>query len=139
MEKTKLGISTALLGALSYLGCYYGGITAALLIVGAILILENDEWLKKTSVRAIVLTFTFLVLSSLIYILPNIVTCISSTLSFINVPFDFAFASILAGWLNTLLDLLEKIVFLGLALLALMKVNVNIPVLDSFIDKHLNK
>ncbi|MBQ8625830.1 MAG: hypothetical protein IJ419_06700 [Agathobacter sp.] len=139
MEKTKLGISTALLGALACLACYYGGITATLLVVGAILILENDEWLKKTCVRAAVLVFLFLLTSSIIYILPNIVSCISSTLGLFEIPFYIEILSKITSWLSTLLDLLEKIVFLGLALLALMKVNVHIPVLDNFIDKHLNK
>ena len=85
MEKTKLGISTALLGAIACLACYYGGITATLLVVGAVLILESDEWLKKTCVRAGVLVFLFLLTSSIIYFIPNIISCINSTLGLVYI------------------------------------------------------
>ena len=60
MEKSKFGISTALLAAIIYLACYYGGITPTLLVVGAILILETNTEVKKHALRAAILLFAFI-------------------------------------------------------------------------------
>ena len=139
MEKTKFGISTALLAAIVYLACYYGGIVATLVAVGAVLILETNTEMKKHALRAAILLFAFAVFSSLIYLLPNFITCISNLLSLLTINFDLYIVTRIASAITGVFDLLERIVFLGLAALALFNVNIKIPGVDGLIEKLLNK
>ena len=67
MEKTKLGISVALLSALTFLSGYLG-ITVLVLLAGYILIREENVYLKKTAVGTVVLYLAFAALSICIVI-----------------------------------------------------------------------
>ena len=136
MEKTKLGISVGLMGAILWLVCYYSGYIGALLVAGYILIAEKDEWLKKLAVKAVVLMLAFSVAASVIYLLPNLISCINSIVSIFGGSFYLSFISNLATMLATLLDFVEKIVFIILAALAAMHITIPVPVLESFVDKH---
>ena len=137
MEKSKFGISTALLAAIIYLACYYGGITPTLLVVGAILILETNTEVKKHALRAVILLFAFAVLSSAIYLLPNLITCISNLLSLLTINFDLYIVTRIASAITSVFELLEKITFIALAFLALCNINIQIPGVDGLIEKHL--
>ena len=55
MEKTKLGISVSLMAAAVYLLGLLSGYTVTILLVGYILLKEEDMWLKKQSVGALAL------------------------------------------------------------------------------------
>ena len=50
--KTKLGISVGILAAATYLAALIG-ITPLLLVAGYILIVEENDFLKKTAVKAL--------------------------------------------------------------------------------------
>ena len=59
MQKTRLGISVGLMGFITYFGCCFGGYIAAILLFGYILLVENNQWLRKTAVKAMILTIAF--------------------------------------------------------------------------------
>lgn len=139
MEKTKFGLSTALLGAIIYFACYFGGVTATLLIVGTILLVEENAQIKKIAITAATLVFAFAVLSSLIYLLPNFISCINNILAYFSTSFEITIISKLANTLNTVLDFLEKIIFLALGLCTLTNKNVTVKAIDDFVDKHIIK
>lgn len=139
MEKTKFGISTALLGAITYFACYYGGIVATLLIVGAILLIEENAQIKKIALTAAALVFGFAVLSTLVSLLPNCISCINNILSYFSANFEVMIVSQIANTLNTVLNLLEKIIFIALGLCTLTNKNVTIQAVDKFVDKHIVK
>lgn len=136
MEKTKLGISVGLMGALLWLVCYYAGYVAALIVAGYILIAEKDEWLKKSAVKAVVLMVVFSLASSIIYLIPNVITCINSFVGLFGGSFYIAFISNFVSMVSNVLEFVEKIVFILLAALAFMHITIPVPVLDAFVDKH---
>ncbi len=137
MEKTKLGLSTSMLAALAFLACYFGGFTPMILVVGYILVAEKDEWLRKNAVTAVVVTIAFSFLSSVIYLLPNLINLIDTGLGIFNVNFSIYFITWAVNFVTTVLDLVEKVFFLLMTVLALAHKTFDIPVLSDFIVKHL--
>lgn len=132
MEKTKLGVSVGLVGAVMWLTAFYGGYLAAFAVAAYVLIVEKDEWLKKLCVKAIVTMFAFSVVSTLIYLLPDLFgqfggSVLSSLISRIT------------GIAGTIVNLVEKIIFILFAFLSLSKNCVEIPFLDAFVEKHMGK
>ena len=71
MEKTKLGISVCLMGALVFLSGYLG-ITALVLVGGYVLLKEESEKLKKCVAYALVLYLAFLVASVVVGFVGNV-------------------------------------------------------------------
>ncbi len=53
VQKTKLGISVGLLGAAIYFMGLFSGYMVAVLLAGYVLLFEENEWLKKSAVKAI--------------------------------------------------------------------------------------
>lgn len=49
MEKTKLGVSVGIFGAFLYVAALFGGYIAITLLAGYVLLMESNEWLKKTA------------------------------------------------------------------------------------------
>ena len=82
MEKTKLGISVGLFGALTYLAAYMSGFLVIILIVGYVMLMESNEWLKKTVVKALITLAFFSVLSVAIGFIPQVINFITD---FINI------------------------------------------------------
>ena len=85
MEKTKLGVSAGFLCAAAYLLFLFGGYTPALLLVGYILICENDETLRISALTATILALAFSLLNLLIGLLPDILNIFESMLDIFNV------------------------------------------------------
>ena len=139
MEKTKLGISVELMAVIAVLACYFGGYTGMFLVVGYILIAEKDMWLKQWAVKAMIITFAFSVVSAVIYLIPNLVNCFESIANLIEMPFYYLLVDSIANTLNTILGLLEKIVFLVMAFIVFMHKTVAIPFLDDFVTKHFGE
>lgn len=137
MEKTKLGVSVGLLGAVMFLTCLYGGFIPSFLLAGYILLAEKDTWLKKLSVKAVVLMIAFSVASTVVYLIPNVISCIGSIASAFGGHFYISFISSLASAIDSILGLAEKLVFIALAALSLMHVTVPVPVVDTFVEKHI--
>lgn len=66
MEKTKLGVSVGIFGAFLYVAALFGGYIAITLLAGYVLLMESNEWLKKTAVKAVATLACFSFLSLLI-------------------------------------------------------------------------
>lgn len=134
MEKSKLGISIALFSALTFLTGYLG-ITAMVLVVGYILIREENMTLKKNAVGTVVLYLAFTALSLCIGILGNVF----DLFNFGGWMYGSIVYTITNGFistLNTLVYIAEKVVFGLLALFALLGKEVKIPLVNKFVEKH---
>ena len=59
MEKTKLGISVGLFGALVFAAALFGGYMSSIIILGYVLLFEANEWLKKSAVKAVATLVAF--------------------------------------------------------------------------------
>ncbi len=135
MEKAKSGVSVVLLGAAAYFLTYFGGYAAAILFAGYVLLCEEDEWLKKTCVQAIVLALGFDVLLRVIDLLPNLCAWIDSMLNVIGHTFNYSIISKLIAVFTKGINILEACVFLVLGGMAFKKINAFIPGMNKLVGK----
>ena len=136
MEKTKLGIGVGLAGAIMYLLGLYGGYMVTLLAAGYVLLAEENLWLKKVAVKAVVLMLAFSVLSSAANFIPNVWTFLGSIINAFGGHLHGDFLSGFSTVLNNALYLGELVLFVLLAWKALKQQTIAIPALDSFVEKH---
>lgn len=100
MEKTKLGVSVGIFGAFLYVAALFGGYIAITLLAGYVLLMESNEWLKKTAVKAVATLACFSFLSLLIGLIPDAVEVVTGVF---NVFFNFFGKSIYPSVINTIL------------------------------------
>lgn len=138
MQKTKLGISVGLVGAILYLCGFFSGYLATLLIAGYVLLFEENAWLKKTSVRAVVLMVGFSLLYTLVGLIPDLISLVNSVFNVFGGHFGIAFITNIINVFRNLLGILEMVVFLLFGASALLQKDMKIPGLDDLIEKHMN-
>ena len=137
MQKTRMGISVGLMGAAAFFFSFFGGYVATALLVGYILLFEENAWLKRTAVKAIVLAVMFSLLYALIAYLPNLVDFIYSFVNLFKGSLDMSVVNKLAAVLRTSVVLLEKSLFIIMGVKALRQGTVVIPMLEKFITKYM--
>ncbi len=137
MQKTKLGISVGLLGAALYFMGLFSGYMVAVLLAGYILLFEENEWLKKSAVKAISVMVVFSFLIAVINLIPNAINFIDYIFSIFGGSFYIAFISNLIGAVVTALEIIEKLLLLGLGLKALSQGTIAVPVVDKLINKYM--
>ena len=75
MVKTKLGLSIGLLSAVVYFTALFGGYIPLFLLAGYILIVEQNDWLKRVCCKAVLLLIGFSLLSVCIDVKPWSTRC----------------------------------------------------------------
>jgi len=137
--KTKLGISVELFGAaLYFIGLI--SIIPLVLMAGYVLLYENDEWLKKTAVKAVGIVVIFAVLSAAIGLLGNtagLLTDLISLVSFSKLIISFSWLSRILSICRTVLSLAQSLLLLLLGLSALKQKDVKLGSVDNVITKHM--
>lgn len=136
MEKTKLGISVGMLGAL----CYFLGFisTMSLIIVaGYILLFENSEWLKRTAVKAVAVVVAFAVLILILNSANGVFSAVNSFFALFEAETRFVYPSSLDALLRTVLNVTEDILLLVLGFKAFRQASVKVAVIDKTLDKHI--
>lgn len=126
MEKTKLGLSTAVMGAICCLMAIFGGYTVVILLTGYILLCEKDRWLRTFSVSILLYCLAFSLVLSGLGFLRNLV---------LAAEID---GDTLLYWVMYAVRILGKLGLLGLGAAAFMGVKVNLPLLSTILDKHLS-
>lgn len=140
MQKTKLGISVGLLGAILYFSGLFAGYFVTAAIVAYVLIREENEWLRKTAVKALVLAFFFPILQKVVGVLPDLIDLANDALNMVKLNFaDKFFAFLLKPFslLYSVVSIAHYVVFILLGVLALSEKSFKVPVIDSLIDKHV--
>jgi uncharacterized membrane protein len=135
--KTKLGISVAMLTALTYIFGLFGGYIALALLVGYILLCEENTDVKKAAVKTVIIVVAFDLVNAVIALLPNGISIIDNFLNIFNVAFPVYFVSKIYTFISSVLAFAEKIIFLVLAFMAWSNKNCKLPVLDDLVDKHM--
>lgn len=137
MEKTKLGISVGLFGAFIYIAAPFGGYTPAILLAGYVLLMESNEWLKKTAIRAVATLACFSFIYLLLDVIPDALNIVTSTINIFGTHFHFDFINNIFGVLDDIVNFVRYILFLLLAYKALSQGSIKIPVVDKLLDKYL--
>lgn len=133
--KTKLGISVSLMAALLYLGGLFGGYIVLTLLVGYVLLKEEDVWLRKSAVKAVGVCLAYSLIGFVIGLLPDVIGILSSFLNIFEVYFTIDFIERIASFLYNILSLLRNVVLLLLAFGALMHKDGQTDPLDKLADK----
>ena len=136
--KTKIGITAGAYAAFTFLLALYGGFTPIVIAAGYVLLFENNEWLKTTVVKAVVLMLAFDICQTLIGVIPDILGWINGLLGTFKSGFSYSEVSGIFNFISRAVVFLERIVFLLLALFALNMKTINIGFVDKFVTKHLN-
>ena len=103
--KAKLGISVGLLGAAVYFSALFGGYIPVFLLVGYVLLFEENEWLKKSAVKAAVLMVSISVLLAVIGLIPDLLSWINTLVAVFKGSFNY-------GVLSTIISVFTKAIAL---------------------------
>ena len=136
MQKTRLGISVGLLGAATYFAGLFSGLLATLLLAGYVLMFEENEWLRRSVVKAITLMILFSICTTVVNLIPNGINFINNLEAAFGGVFSINFLSRLTAALVSVIDICEKILFIALGLKALNQSTIVIPVVDQLLNKH---
>ena len=137
MEKTKLGISVGLMGALLYALGLFGGYFLTVAAVVYVLWREESVWLKQTAVKALALTFLFPVIALASGVSPDLVGLVQSVMNLFDEFFSMEVVLEIEAILRSILNILEYVVFILLGVMALGKKTVRVPLVDALVEKHL--
>lgn len=136
MQKTKLGISVGLMGFILFLSVGFGGYIPMLIIGGYILFFENNEWLKKAAIKAVVLLVGFSLISGLVGLIPSVVTFINEIFTAFNSYFSLNIVTGIFSAVSTGVSVAKTVLFMLLAIKALTQGTVRISIVDKLIQKH---
>ena len=138
MEKTKLGLSVGLMGALLYAIGLWGGYFLIIAAVAYVLIREESAWLKQTAVKALALTFVFPLLYLAIGVIPDLVGLVEDVMHLFDEPLDTEILDEIVTLLRDIVNIAEYVVFVLMGILALGKKTVRLPLIDAAVKKHLD-
>lgn len=139
MQKTKLGISVGLLGAIIYFASAFGGgFLVALLLCGYVLLVEDNPWLRKTSVKAVLLLIMFSLVSVILGLIPDIWETITNLLMAFNKYPSSTFISGINSTISSAITIVKSVLFVILGLKALNQGSIKLPAIDKLIDKYMD-
>jgi len=134
--KTRLGVSVGLMGAGIYLAALFGGYIPVILLAGYVLLVEENEWLRRTAVKAVVLLFSFAFLLTLIGLLPDVLSWIGSFVDLFKGSFEYEVISKIVSIIRKTIGLIETVLFIILGFKSLSQGTVKVPVVDGIVKKY---
>lgn len=137
MRKTKLGISVGLLGAAIYFMGLFSGYLVAVVLAGYVLMFEENSWLRKSAVKAVSVMAFFSLLITVLNLVPNAISFIDNIVSIFGGSFHVAFLSNLISAAVAALNIIEKLLMIGLGINALNQGTIAVPVVDNLINKYM--
>ncbi len=135
MQKTRLGISAALLGAVVCFSGLFSGYLLVFLLTAYILLMEENVWLKKTAVKTVAVLMVFSLLNAVLGLIPDLISVISSIFNIFNGSFSIRILSSIISAARSVLGFLETLLLLGLGFKALNQGTIKIPMIDKLVDK----
>lgn len=137
MYKTKLGTSVGLLGAIIYFSTVFGGgYFLSLLLCGYVLLVEDNPWLRRSSIKAVLLLIAFSLLSFIVEIIPSFMSIIQNIIFSFGGSWNMTFISGMQSILTTIISIIRYFVFILLGFKALSQGSVRLPFIEKIIDKH---
>lgn len=135
MQKSNMGLNVGVVGAAAYLLSLFGGYVPLLLLAGYTLLFESNGWLKRTALKAVVLTFLFSLASTAIGFVPDVIEMVHSIVVIFDGKFTVKYVSELVYALYNILGVAKVVVMVALAVKA-MSGN---TIIIGFVDKIVNK
>ena len=141
--KSKLGLHIGFFACLCFLVAQFGGLIPAVLLVGYVLICEQNDFLRMSALKAFLIVLFSSVLVFLIDVIPDILfglfdkisrifnaeTAFNNLKAIVKIDQIFSFLS----WIVTTC---KSVLLLLLAFLALKVKTIPVPLVDGLIDKY---
>ena len=137
MQKTKLGISGGLLGAVLYFMGIFSGYLLVVLLAAYVLVYEENGWLKQSAVRAVAILLVFSFGSMAVKLIPDAIDFIDNIAMIFGGHFHITIISNIVNMIISALNLIEKVVLLGLGVKALKQESISVPVIDNLLNKYM--
>ena len=142
MQKSKLGVSVSVLASLLFFANLFNnaktgiclGSLITILLAGYILIAENNEWLRKTAVKAVALTVFFALIPGILTLVPSIADVVNEIISLFGGGLFIGFTYKTISTIVSLLAVVEKILFIVLGFLAFSGKSVHLAEVDKFTE-----
>lgn len=138
MQKTRLGITAGAVGAAAYLAGFFGGYIVVILIAGYVLFFEENAWLRRCVVKAVVLMLFFTFVIGCINLVPDVLGVISSFVSIFGGSFKISIIDNIVSSITSLLVVFEKLLILGLGFKATRQETIVIPFFDSKVSDYMS-
>ncbi len=132
--KTKLGLPVGVVAMGVYLLGLFGGYTALLLAVGYVMMMETNEWLRKSAMKALALAMAFSLLSYAIGFLPDVMGVLNSFLNTFEVSFRYYWLSSLMNAVQGVANLCKILLFVDLAIKAYNCADVPVKPIDKLLE-----
>lgn len=137
-ENTRLGLSVNILGAAVYFAAFFGGYIPAFFLAGYILLFESDAWLKKASVKSIVLLMSFGILTAVIGFVPELLSMFGMLASLFGGSVQYSGAGSMISVILKAAEIMRTVLFLLLGIRAFKHQTVFIPFIDGVVDRHMH-
>ena len=135
MEKTKLGITISLFGgALYFIGMV--SIFPLVLLAGYVLLMEENQWLKRVAVKAVAVVLFFAVLQNLVGLLSDSSSFIFNIAALFNRNPNLAQYNRIISLLRIIISVISTITMLLLGFKALKMGDVGVGPVDKLVDKN---
>ena len=138
MQKTKLGITVGFMAAIIYFMGLISGYLLTAVLVGYVLLVEENVWLKKQGVKALLLMGCFSLASLLVGLIPDLLEIINNIVGIFGGYISFNFVYNLVNLVRNVLNLAELLLFVLLGLKAFSQGTIQIPVLDKLVNKFMD-
>lgn len=135
--KSKLGVSVGLIGAMAYFSGLFSGYIPLLVIIGYVLIYEDNEWLRYSVIKALLICVVFSLSTYAVSFLQSIIGTMDSAFQIFGKSFDLMIVSSMLNFIQNLISTIKIIVLLSVGWKALHQRNWNLKVIDQFVRKHL--
>jgi RNA polymerase subunit RPABC4/transcription elongation factor Spt4 len=136
---TKIGVSAGLVAAAAYFLGMVGGWVPVVLIAGYVLVAESNEWLRMSVIKAVGVCVFFAIISTLVGLIPNMITIINNLASIFRGSFSIAVVSRIVTAFNSIWSFLERLLLLLLGFRALQQDTISFGPIDGLIAKHTLK
>lgn len=136
---TKIGISVGMVAAGAYFLGIVGGLIPVLLVAGYVLLVESNEWLRMSVIKAVVVCVFFAVIHTLVRLIPDAIGVINDLASIFNESFTITIISKIIRAFNSIWSFLEILLLLGLGFKALKQETISFGFIDDLIAKHSSK
>lgn len=138
MQKTKLGISVGALCAAIYFTGLFGGYFVAVFLTGYVLLVENNQWLRRNAVKAIVLMVMFSMITAIIHLIPDVMDCMEHIILAMGINFTEKFLSNFTMAIISIIEIIQKLLFVILGVKALNQGTIHVPAADRFVNKYVD-
>lgn len=135
--KSKLGVSVGLVGAALYFAGLFNGMLLLLVLIGYVLLVEDNEWLRRTAVKSGVIYVMFALLLAVIGLIPGVIGLIGDFLGIFGGSFSIPFITSIIIFIESGIELIKVVFFILLGIKALNQGTIVIPFVDNFVNKYI--